>query len=507
MRPKISHRLMAAVAATTLLAFGLFVVWLIGSQHAAMTSEIELQANQLSETIKSSTRYAMLRNRPDQVHEIIDTIGRQEGIDRVRVFNKEGEVSYADDKLLIGTFVDKDAESCYACHAADAPLERLSMSQRTRTFMTENGFRTLGIINPIYNETSCSNGECHAHPAAQTVLGVLDVTMSLESVDRHMAANRNRALILVPSAILAASAIIWILFRFLVDKPLLQLLKATDAVASGNLDYKLEVKRNDEFGQLDESFNTMTEKLAEAQKQIYQSNKLASLGQLTAGIAHEINNPLTGVLTYSSFLLKRAPDDSETKQDLVTVVREAKRCREIVKGLLDFSRQAPTHKTYIDCNQVIERSLDIVDNQLSVGNIGVTKTLQPELPRVMGDGNQLVQVLINLLVNAADAIGEGGGEIFISSDVMDPENGRQVEIKVADSGCGIPRDHIDRIFEPFFTTKATEGTGLGLAVVWGIVQEHGGTVSVNSKPERGTTFTLLLPAEPGTGLTDAEEAR
>jgi two-component system NtrC family sensor kinase len=482
-----------AVAATTLITFGSFGVWLIESQHDAMTSEIELQANQLSETIKSSTRYAMLRNRPDQVHEIIDTIGRQEGIDRVRIFNKEGEVSYSDEKPLIGTLVDKDAESCYACHVADRPLERLSMSQRTRTFRTEGGSRTLGIINPIYNETSCSNGGCHEHPATQTVLGVLDVTMSLESVDRQMAANRKRAMILVPGAILAASGIIWILFRSLVDKPVRQLLEATDAVASGNLDYKLEVKRYDEFGQLGESFNTMTERLAQAQRQIYHSNKLASLGQLTAGIAHEINNPLTGVLTYSSFLLKRAPDDSEMKEDLGTVVREAKRCREIVKGLLDFSRQVPTLKTLVDCNETIERSLDIVDNQLNVSNIRVTKTLQPDLPKVTGDASQLLQVLINLLVNAADAIGERGGEIVISSNAKDLKEGPYVEIKVADTGCGIPSHQIDRLFEPFFTTKGTEGTGLGLAVVWGIITEHGGTIAVDSKPDRGTTFTLRLP--------------
>ncbi len=484
---------MVAVAATILVAFSLFGVSLIVSQHEAMTSEIELQANQLSETIKSSTRYAMLRNRPDQVHEIIDTIGQQEGIDQVRIFNKEGKVSYADEKALIGSLVDKDAESCYACHAADAPLERLSMSERTRTFRANGGRRALGIINPIYNTPSCSESDCHAHPASQTVLGVLDVTMSLESVDRQMAANRRRALILVPAAILAASGMIWILFRSLVLKPMQRLVEATDVVASGNLDYRLEVKRNDEFGRLDESFNAMTEKLAEAQKQILQSNKLASLGQLTAGIAHEINNPLTGVLTYSSFLLKRAPADSEMKEDLETVVREAKRCREIVKGLLDFSRQVPTRKTSIDCNQVIDRALGIVDNQLGVRNIQVTKTLQTDLPEVTGDANQLVQVLINLLVNAADAIGDQGGEIFISSGVKDLNGGRHVEIKVADTGCGIPRDQVDQVFDPFFTSKGTEGTGLGLAVVWGIVQEHGGAIRVDSKPERGTTFTLLLP--------------
>jgi two-component system NtrC family sensor kinase len=302
-------------------------------------------------------------------------------------------------------------------------------------------------------------------------------------------------MILVPCAILVASLVIWILFRLLVDKPMSRLLEATDAVASGDLDYKLDVKRNDEFGRLAESFNAMTENLALARKQIYQSNKLASLGQLTAGIAHEINNPLTGVLTYSSFLLKRVPEDSEMKEDLGTIVREAKRCREIVKGLLDFSRQATTHRALIDCNEVIERSLNILDNQLSVANIAVTKTLQPDLPGVLGDSNQLLQVLINLLVNSTDAIGDSGGEIFLSSSTKKLEQGPHVEIKVADTGCGIPSAQVDRVFEPFFTTKGTEGTGLGLAVVWGIISDHGGFIAVDSKPDRGTTFTLHLPID------------
>ncbi len=495
MRNRISFQLIAAVAAVSFIVFGLFSFWLIRSDHRAQISQIERQAHQLSETIKSSTRYAMLRNRPDQIHEIIDTIAQQEGIEHVRLFNKEGRVTYAREEPLIGALVDKDAESCFACHEADAPLERLSMSQRTRTFRTAGAGRTLGIINPIYNEPSCAEGTCHAHPSTQTVLGVLDVTISLADVDDRLVSDRNNALLAVPGTVLATSFLIWLLFNFLVDKPIGHLLKATDAVAGGNLDHKLDVRRNDELGRLGESFNAMTAALTQAQRQVYQANKMASLGRLTAGIAHEINNPLTGVLTYSSFLLKRAPDDSEMKEDLATVVREAKRCREIVKGLLDFSRPAPSRRRWVDCNRILEQALDIVDNQLGVRNIQVTKNLRPDLPSVQGEPNQLVQVLINLLVNAADSIGDGGGTIFLSSEVEETAEGEKVELKLADTGCGIPEDHLDKIFEPFFTTKDNHGVGLGLAVVWGILKDHGGTITVDSRLDRGTTFTILLPIE------------
>jgi CheY-like chemotaxis protein len=217
----------------------------------------------------------------------------------------------------------------------------------------------------------------------------------------------------------------------------------------------------------------MTARLAEARHQVYQSNKLASVGRLAAGIAHEINNPLTGVLTYSSFLLKRATDE-ETKSDLETIVHETKRCRDIVRGLLDFARQVPPRKTQVDVNAVVERALDIVDNQLRVQNIQVTKSLESDLPSIPADANQVQQVLINLLVNAADAFESADRQIFLGTDLKRIDGRQMVEIKVADNGVGIPEKNLGRLFEPFFTTKENKGTGLGLAVCWGIVNEHGG---------------------------------
>jgi two-component system NtrC family sensor kinase len=238
----------------------------------------------------------------------------------------------------------------------------------------------------------------------------------------------------------------------------------------------------------------MTRKIAETESQLYQSNKLASVGQLAAGIAHEINNPLTGILTFSSLLLSQTDQDPAVREDLETIVRETKRCRDIVKGLLDFSRQVPPRKTNSDINVIVNQALAIVDHELDVANIQVTRGLLEDLPTARVDANQMVQVLINLLVNAAHAIGpKTSGEIFVGSDLTTIEGKPHIEIKVADNGCGIPSQHLQKVFEPFFTTRDTGGTGLGLAVVWGIVNEHGGTISVDSQPKRGTTFTILLP--------------
>jgi two-component system NtrC family sensor kinase len=341
MKSRIGLQLILAVAAVSLTVFGLLSNFLINSQHRSLVTQMEQHAEQITETIKRSTRYAMLRNRRDDVHQIIDAIGEQEEFTKVRIFNKEGEIIYSPDRSALGTMVDKRAEACYACHEADSPLERLSTSRRTRSYTDSEGRPNLGIINPIYNEPNCSSADCHAHPTSQSVLGVLDVTMSLDKIQQQMAANRRKAILLTALAIFSTSAIILLLHQQLVGKPVRQLLQATEKVADGDLTHRIEVKRNNELGKLQTSFNEMTRGLSEAQNQLYQSDKMASVGRLAAGIAHEINNPLTGVLSFSSLLLKNATDNSELRADLEIIVRETKRCREIVKGLLDFSRQIP----------------------------------------------------------------------------------------------------------------------------------------------------------------------
>ena len=495
MRTRISHQLILAVALTAAVIFGLLSHLLIASHSGSMVTIMESYADESAETIQRSTRFAMLQNQPDEVHEIIDAIGRQESILGIRILNKDGRVIYSPDKSAIGTMVDKHAEACYVCHATDAPLERPDRPSRTRFFNDLEGQSRLGIIKAIYNEPSCSEADCHAHSPDQAVLGVLDITLDLASAERHLADERTQALLTIGIAILSISFLIWLIIYQLVGKPVRTLMKATDAVAAGDLDYRIEVKNNDELGKLQSSFNDMTGKLAETQSQLYQSNKMASVGQLAAGIAHEINNPLTGILTFSSLLLNQPDQDPAVHEDLETIVQETKRCRDIVKGLLDFSRQVPPRKTNSDFNKIVNQALALVDHELDVANIQVTRGLLEELPTVRVDANQMIQVLINLLVNAAHAIGtKKGGEIFVGTDLRKIDRSPHIEVKVADNGCGIPNKNLQKIFEPFFTTRDTGGTGLGLAVIWGIVEEHGGTISVDSQPNRGTTFTIRLPA-------------
>jgi two-component system NtrC family sensor kinase len=614
---KIGFKLTFGVVLTVLITIVVFAYFNIQSERKSLLSEVERHASQLSEAVKADTEYDMLHNDRERIHESIRRIGKQESIDRVRVYNKSGEVIYSSDSAEIGKMVDKKAESCYRCHLAGKPLEHLETQERTRVFRPDReSSRLLGIINPIYNSQTCWTAACHAHPKSQTVLGVLDVTIALTEVDRNIRRSQVAVAVFAVSAILILSLIVGLMVRWWIDRPVQELLTAMRQVAGGNLAHRVNVKREDELGMLARSFNHMTDNLAQARLQLFQSDKLASLGRLAAGVAHEINNPLTAVLTYSSYLQKRSHGQPETRDDLNVIVSETIRCREIVKSLLDFARQTVPKKRKADINEIIGRAATVIENQLALGRVKLVMDLDPALPNVTVDANQIQQVFINLLANASDAIGEESGSIKVTSkavslrptgvlqikralcpkrhDLVDRKvridakpaismrfrkkeqtgiihinpmygshdhrlndmpglgegvellcpdcstsliaegeycpdcgsaiyafevplkgivqgclrdgcgwhrweqvdstwNDEFVEVRVQDDGCGIPKSQIPKLFEPFATTKGQKGTGLGLAVTWGIVDNHNGTISVESEVGAGTSFIIRIP--------------
>ncbi|MDZ7267700.1 MAG: ATP-binding protein [candidate division KSB1 bacterium] len=499
---RVSNKLILAVAGVAIAIISIFSYLLLQAHERQLVAELERSAHQLSETVKSSTRYDMLLNQRESVHRIINTIGQQEGIEKVRIFNKDGVIIYSTDSLESGRMVDKKTEACYRCHLADQPLERLPISERTRVFQSAGRGATLGIINPIYNEASCWQADCHAHSETQKVLGVLDITMSLAEVEAGLRASKMRLLLFAVVAITAVSLIIYLLVNRIVLQPVNEIVAATKHVAAGDLNYTIALDKPDEIGLLAKSFNDMTRRLAETQRQLYQSDKLASVGRLAAGVAHEINNPLTGVLTYSTFLLKRADTHPEIKEDLEVIVRETMRCREIVRGLLDFARQSRPEKRASDINEVVKRSVRILQNQFARHHVRVEPHLDDSLPLVSMDVDQIQQVLVNLLLNANDAMAEKGGTLTIitsratlADQPAAPDAQQYVQIQVSDTGCGIPPEHLQKIFEPFFSTKGQKGNGLGLAIVWGIVEKHNGRITVQSEVGKGTTFTVFLPLQ------------
>ena len=223
------------------------------------------------------------------------------------------------------------------------------------------------------------------------------------------------------------------------------------------------------------------------------ADKLAAIGKLAAGVAHEVNNPLTGILAYSEDLLEEMKDDAERADDCRVIIRQTLRCRDIVRNLLDFARQTPGIFEKTDLEKVVENTLTLVRGQATFRDIDIERKLTEGLPAVAGDERQLEQVILNLLVNAAEGM-DDKGKIEISTNVV--EGGTYCQVAVADNGPGIPEYVIGRIFEPFFSTK-TASHGLGLAVSWGIVEQHGGRVEVKNREEGGTIFEVVLPVWEG----------
>jgi two-component system NtrC family sensor kinase len=507
MRTRIGTRLMLGAGLVTSLVIGIMAFLTMRSHADQLLFELSQSANQVSETIKSATHYDMLENRRDDLHRQIRNIGdlKQDGIQKVRLFNKEGRIMFSSDRDEIGTTLDERGEACYACHAEGRPLEKLDIQKRSRIYRAPDGSRILGIINPIPNEQSCWTADCHAHSPQQKVLGVLDVNLSMVQADRQIRTSRLLLVSLAGLAILASSLIIWWLNRRLVLRPVAALVDGTRRVAEGDLTTAIPVTANHELGDLAQAFNAMTHRISEAQRQLTQADKLASVGRLAAGIAHEINNPLTGVLTYASLLAKRYESDEQTRADLEVIVRETKRCRGIIRELLDFARPTAPARTSTDINEVARRALAVVANQLAESRVGLDLHLDSGLPEASADANQIQQVLVNLLLNAVDAIGPEGGRIRLATqvaqvvpvgkDAIHWDSGARpmVEIQLEDTGSGIPAESLAHIYEPFFSTKGNRGTGLGLAVTWGIIESHEGSIDVQSEVGRGTRFTVRLP--------------
>jgi two-component system NtrC family sensor kinase len=426
------------VALVTAVVIGVMSALSVRAHRDALVAQLARSADQLSETIASSTYYDMLENQRAALHREIVTIGHQKGIDRVRLFNGVGTIMFSSDESEMGHSVDKNTEACFACHAAGRPLQRLPTTARARIYHAPDGHRVLGMIRPIHNEERCWNAACHAHAREDAVLGVLDVNLSMTEADRQIAGDQRRLALLALIAIAASSLMLWWLSRTLILRPVAALIAGTRKVAEGDLHSMIPVTARHELGDVARAFNEMTRRLSEAQRQLTQADKLASVGRLAAGVAHEINNPLTGVLTYASFLERRAGDHPEMREDLAVIVRETKRCREIVRGLLDFARQTPPRRQSTDLNEVARRGVAIVLNQLTLARVSIDLDLAADLRPVPADANQIQQVVVNLLLNAADAI-EGGGTIRLHTGgiAVPPRGHAPIRVATCPKGCDL----------------------------------------------------------------------
>ena len=476
--------------------------------HRRHLEEARLNAaERLSDVVRRSTSYYMLRNDREALGHIIDTVGKEPGITRLRVMNHLGRVGFSTDAKEIGTIVN--------IPGASVPL------QQSRIFDSASG-RILGITTPLQNMASCSSGACHAHPESQQNLGLLDINLSLSETDADVRRASQQFVAYSALAILLTLATIGVLFWHFVHEPVRLLRAGTVRLGQGELGVQIPVESNDELGDLAASFNEMsrqlraareesnawahtledrvkrkTAELQHAHTQMIQAEKLTSLGKLAAVVAHEINNPLSGILTYAK-LLRRwiergdslAGHAVEMRDSLQLIENESRRCGDIVRNLLTFARVQPLNITDFDINRVVQQTIKLVEHKLDLGNIAPHLELGANLPQIRGDSGQIEQLLLAMVMNAIEAMPREGN-LHIVTTAPDPDT---IVIRVEDNGVGIPPDILPRLFEPFTTTKEEgKGVGLGLAISHAIVERHGGTIDVKSEVGRGTTFTITIP--------------
>ncbi|HLV87496.1 MAG TPA: ATP-binding protein [Candidatus Sulfotelmatobacter sp.] len=495
------------------------------TQKKQLVETMILGADQLSRSITSATWHAMLDDDRKAAYEMMRVIADKQGVDRIRMFNREGRLVFSTDAREPAATTSLSDEVCASCHAKGPIPNRPTEDSRVRYSTSPDGVKTISMVTPIYNEPSCSNASCHAHQASTKVLGVLDIALRLDPVQKQTGTITLQTVLWMVLEVGIGAAFVILFTRKFVASPIQELIAGTKAVSAMELDRAIKItRRSQELDELVDSFNKMrerlklavnelndmqqtletkvaerTQQLQSAQKKLLQADRLASLGQLAASVAHEINNPVSGVLNLSMLLERMMAGGSyppgreaEFRKYLGLISSETSRVGRIVSDLLSFSRRSKPQHAPADLNKLVRTTLGLVDHKLRLMNANVVLALQEGLPLVECDSSQIQQVILNLLLNAAEAIKpRGEGTITIRTSLADAEN---AELWVQDTGEGIAPENLAKIFDPFFTTKSeAKGVGLGLAVLYGIVKAHDGDVEVVSKRNEGTSFKVTLP--------------
>jgi len=433
----------------------------------------------------------------DRVWELLFRGDRFKDVDRgsVTIFERDVRISTnvrtTDGELAIGTHVPREVRG--------AVLQRGEL-WRGRAFVVKDWY--ISEYAPIRNY-------------AGEVIGMLTVGV----LENTYTAIRNQVILsffgIATAGFLLILGITYFMIRN-ITRSIGEMVSATRNIIAGRFDQEVRSDSPGEIALLAESFNAMlqslrqmradleewgrtleekvkqrTEELGAMQTRVAQSERLASLGMLAAGVAHEVNNPLGGILALTGLTVEDMTKDDPNRENLEEVIRQTERCRDIVRGLLEFSRQSKGNTERVDLNTVLEDTLSLIGKQALFFNIHVVCQLEPELPPIVADQSQFQQVFINILMNAVQAMNERG-TITIVTRHNSADN--SVEVAISDTGKGIPPDAIDRIFDPFFTTKESgHGTGLGLSIAYGIVTTHRGSIAVQSEIGKGSTFTIRMP--------------
>lgn len=490
---------------------------------------LKQNGNNVGAIVEGSLYKSMLENDKSTLHGTLDIINTMPGIDDVNLYDQNDNLAYSSFAADAKNHSNPD---CISCHSDLGQI----FSRNERSYMiidaesdcamnpNKPGERHMLIRRPIFNELSCYTAACHAHSRDEEVLGSLIIRMPLRDLDSALHKSSIQFLIM---ALLISGIIVTVLIWFTrkrIREPLLGIVSASEAVSQGEMSTRLDIKPDllDDMKMVSTAFNNMldhidnatselenwskqleykvrkkSEELSEAHNELVNVERIASLGKLSASVAHEINNPLSGILVYTKLVHKQVESQDLTparKQNILRQLKlietETKRCGDIVKGLLDFSRKNQEDFEDRHLNEIVEGTYELMLHHVKIANIRFLVMTEAKADLVRCSANQIKQACVALLVNASEAVAENG-EISIRTRNTD---GTTVRIEITDNGSGIAPEDVPHIFEPFFTTKQdASGIGLGLSIVHGIVQNHKGRIEVDSAVGRGTTISMILP--------------
>ena len=528
-RSSIYSRVVYIITLSSVILFVLFGVIFRSVYEQNLNIVIRQSGNNIGSIVEGSLYHSMLENDKSTLQSTLDIINTMSGIDDVNMYDDH-------DSLVYSSFTSDTAShsnpNCLNCHKnIQSMFPRKEKSYRIFDVKSEcsmnqndNSHRHLLIRSPILNEKSCYTSSCHAHLESDEVLGSLIIKMPLDDLDNAVEKSSAKFYLLATITTLLLVLILIFFTRNRIKKPLNDLVKASVAVANGNKNTRLEIKPNqlDDMRMVSQAFNDMldnlqsateelqnwsqqleykvqkkSEELGAAQNELIHIERIASLGKLSSSVAHEINNPLSGILIYTKLIYKQLsnPDLYASKKDsilkhLKLIENETKRCGEIVKGLLDFSRKEQENFESKHLHTILQETYDLMTHPIKIANISFLTDFTAKSDLISCSPNQIKQACVAILVNASEAVLENG-EIVISTKNPD---GDTIKIEISDNGIGIPGDDIPHIFEPFFSTKHdTSGIGLGLAIVHGIVKSHNGKIEVKSELGKGTTISITIP--------------
>jgi len=530
-RSSIYGRVVFIIAGSLFVLFILFNVVFRTIYVDLFNTTIRQTGDQVSSIAEGALYYSMLENNKSMLQRELDIISTMSGINEVNMYDEHDQLAYSS---LSTDYADHRNPNCNDCHSDLASMfsynekeYRILEDEPACGVFQDNGSeRHLLIRKPILNEPSCYTAACHAHHEDEEVLGSLVINLPLNDLDTFMDRSSGDFLLL---ALLITGMMVGFLILFTrkrIKDPLNSLIRASEAVSRGDTSIRLSLEPSllDDMRLVSEAFNNMldhiddatvelqnwsqqlehkvqkkSEALSEAQNELIHVERIASLGKLSSSVAHEINNPLSGILVYSKLVSKQLgsidfyhPKKDSILKNLKLIETETKRCGDIVKGLLDFSRKDKDDFEMVGLHSILRETYKLMSHTIKIAGISFHLDLKAGDDLVMCSPNQVKQACVAILVNASEAVSENG-EITMRTSNPEPN---QIKVEIIDNGVGITEQEQAHIFEPFYSTKReTSGIGLGLAIVHGIVENHNGRIRVDSTPGKGTVISIILPLE------------